>query len=194
MANIPVSDIQNLRERTGVGMMDAKRALEESNGDIEAAITALRKGGQKVADKKAGRATQEGVVGVYEHSNKKLVTLVSVACETDFVARTDDFQNLAHELAMHVAAANPTYLTINDIPIEVRTQEEDIARTQAAGKPENIVASIVEGKVKKFAAEHCLMEQKFFKDDTKTVASVLHEAIQRLGENIQVKEFVRVTI
>ncbi|MEK7570563.1 MAG: translation elongation factor Ts [Patescibacteria group bacterium] len=194
MANIPVSDIQTLRERTGVGMMDAKRALEESGGDIEAAITALRKGGKKVADKKASRATHEGVVGVYEHSNKKLVTLVSVACETDFVARTEDFQTLAHDLAMHVAAANPTYLAAEDIPAEVRAQEEEIARTQAAGKPANIVESIVQGKVKKFAEDNCLLEQKFFKDDSKTVASVVHEAVQRMGENIQVKEFVRVTV
>lgn len=194
MANISVNDIQTLRERTGVGMMDAKRALEASGGDIDAAITALRKAGQKVADKKASRATREGVVGVYEHSNKKLVTLVSVACETDFVARTTDFQTLAHELAMHVAAANPTYLTAEDIPAEVRAEEEEIAKTQAAGKPANVVATIVQGKLKKYAEEHCLMEQKFFKDDTKTVAGVVHEAIQRMGENIQVKEFVRLTV
>lgn len=194
MANISVSDIQTLRERTGVGMMDAKRTLEENGGDIEAAITALRKAGKKFADKKASRATHEGVVGIYEHSNKKLVTLVSVACETDFVARTEDFQTLAHDLAMHVAAANPTYLTALDIPADVRAQEEDIARTQAKGKPDNVVETIVQGKMKKYAEEHCLMEQKFFKDDMKTVAAVVHEAIQRMGENIQVREFVRVTI
>lgn len=194
MANIPVSDIQTLRERTGVGMMDAKRALEDNGGDIEAAITALRKAGQKVADKKASRATREGVVGVYEHSNKKLVALVAVACETDFVARTDDFQNLAHDLAMHVAAMTPTYLSIEHIPAEVRAQEEEIAKTQAAGKPANVVETIVQGKLKKYAEEHCLLEQKFFKDDTKTITAVVNEAIQRMGENIQVKEFVRLTV
>ena len=194
MATISVQDIQALRERTGVGMMDAKRALEENGGDIEVAITALRKAGKKVADKKASRATHEGVVGVYEHSNKKLVTLVSVACETDFVARTEDFQTLAHDLAMHVAAANPTYLTLADIPAEVRSQEEEIARTQTVGKPVKVVETIVQGKLQKYAQEHCLMEQKFFKDDSKTVAAVAHEAIQRLGENIQVREFVRVTV
>ncbi|MEK7631674.1 MAG: translation elongation factor Ts [Patescibacteria group bacterium] len=194
MATISVQDIQALRERTGVGMMDAKRALEENGGDIEVAITALRKAGKKVADKKASRATHEGVVGVYEHSNKKLVTLVSVACETDFVARTEDFQTLAHDLAMHVAAANPTYLTLADIPAEVRSQEEEIARTQTVGKPVKVVETIVQGKLQKYAQEHCLMEQKFFKDDSKTVAAVVHEAIQRLGENIQVREFVRVTV
>lgn len=194
MANIPVQDIQALRERTGVGMMDAKRALEESGGDIDAAITTLRKAGQKVADKKASRATREGVVGVYEHSNKKLVALVAVACETDFVARTEDFQTLAHDLAMHVAAMNPTYLSLEHIPADVRAQEEEIAKTQAAGKPANVVETIVQGKLKKYAEEHCLLEQKFFKDDTKTVTAIVHEAIQRMGENIQVKEFVRLTV
>lgn len=192
--NVPIADIQTLRERTGVGMLDAKRALEENAGNLEAAVTALRKAGQKVAEKKATRVTREGVVGVYEHSNKKLLAAVSVACETDFVARTSDFQNLAHELAMHVAAAAPTYLNTESIPADILEQERDVARAQAAGKPENIVTSIVEGKLKKFAEEHCLLEQKFFKDDTKTVNQVVNEAIQKLGENIQVREFVRLTV
>jgi elongation factor Ts len=175
-------------------MLDAKNALEAASGDIEAAVTALRKAGQKVADKKASRATREGVVGVYEHSNKKLVAAVAVACETDFVERTADFQTLAHELAMHVAAAAPTYLSAAAIPADVIAKEEEIARSQAVGKPENIVTAIVQGKVKKYAEEHCLLDQKFFKDDTKTVGAVLQEAMQKLGENIQVKEFVRVSV
>jgi elongation factor Ts len=194
MSTIPVADIQTLRERTGVGMLDAKHALEASGGDLDAAVTALRKAGQKVAEKKAARVTREGVVGVYEHSNKKLVAAVAVACETDFVARTEDFQTFVHELAMHVAAASPTYLAAADIPADVLAKEEEIARSQAAGKPEAIVRSIVKGKLKKFAEEHCLLEQKFFKDDSKTVGSVIHEAMQKLGENIQVKEFVRLTV
>ncbi|MDP2789546.1 MAG: elongation factor Ts [bacterium] len=194
MPTISVADIQALRERTGVGMLDAKNALEAASGDIDAAVTTLRKSGQKVAEKKAARVTREGVVGVYEHSNKKLVAVVAVACETDFVARTEDFQTLAHELAMHVAAAAPTYLTAADIPADVLATEEDIARSQAKGKPEKILASIIQGKLKKYAEEHCLMEQKFFKDDTKTVSGVVQEAMQKLGENIQVKEFVRLSV
>ena len=194
MPTISVADIQTLRERTGVGMLDAKQALETAGGDIDAAVTTLRKAGQKVADKKAARVTREGVVGVYEHSNKKLVAAVAVACETDFVERTEDFQTLAHELAMHVAAAAPTYLSAADIPADILAKEEEIARSQAVGKPENILASIIQGKLKKYAEEHCLLEQKFFKDDTKTVNEVVQETIQKLGENIQVKEFVRVSV
>ncbi len=192
--NVPIADIQTLRERTGVGMLDAKRALEENAGNLEAAVTALRKAGQKVAEKKAARVTREGVVGIYEHSNKKLVAAVSVACETDFVARTPDFQNLAHELAMHVAAAAPTYLNPEAIPEGILAEEREVARAQAAGKPENIVENIVQGKLKKFAEEHCLLDQKFFKDDSKTVNQVVQEAIQKLGENIQVREFIRLTV
>ncbi|MEK7640055.1 MAG: elongation factor Ts [Patescibacteria group bacterium] len=194
MPAIPVADIQKLRERTGVGMLDAKQALEAVGGDLDAAVTALRKAGQKVADKKAARATREGVVGVYEHSNKKLVAVVAVACETDFVGRTADFQTLAHELAMHVAAAAPTYLTAAEIPADILAKEEDIARSQSTGKPEAILASIIQGKLKKFVEEHCLLEQKFFKDDSKTVGGVVQEAMQKLGENIQVKEFVRLSV
>lgn len=194
MPTISVADIQTLRERTGVGMLDAKHALEAVGGDLDAAVTALRKAGQKIAEKKATRVTREGVVGVYEHSNKKLVTAVAVACETDFVARTEDFQTLAHDLAMHVAAAAPTYLTAEDIPVDILAKEEDIARSQAKGKPEKILASIIQGKLKKYAEDHCLLEQKFFKDDTKTVGGVVQEAMQKLGENIQVKEFVRLNV
>ena len=194
MSKILVADIQALRDRTGVGMLDAKHALEAAGGDFDAAVTVLRKAGQKVAAKKAARVTREGVVGVYEHSNKKLVALVAVACETDFVARTEDFQTLAHDLAMHVAAATPVYLTFADIPEDIIAKEEDIARSQAAGKPEKILASIIQGKLKKFAEENCLLEQKFFKDDSKTVGGVVQEAMQKLGENIQVKEFVRLSV
>lgn len=194
MPTIPVADIQLLRERTGVGMLDAKHALEASGGNVEAAVTSLRKAGQKVAEKKATRATREGVVGVYEHNNKKLVAAVSVACETDFVARTSDFQTMVHELAMHIAAAAPLYLSAADIPADVLAKEEDIARSQASGKPDSILKAIVQGKLKKYAEEHCLLEQKFFKDDTKTVGSVVQEAMQKLGENIQVKEFFRLSV
>ena len=194
MPGIAISDIQKFREITGVGMMDAKRALEASDGNFEAAITNLRKTGKKVAASKASRETREGVVGVYEHMNKKLVTAVAVACETDFVALTAEFQAFAHDLAMHIAAMNPTYLTIEDIPEEVLKKESEIARSQAAGKPENIVENIIKGKIAKFAAEQCLLEQTYFKDDTKTVRQVLEEIIQKLGENIQIRAFTRLTV
>ena len=192
MTKISITDIQNLREQTGVGVLEAKKALEENQGNLEAAITALRKAGQKFAEKKQDRVTKEGTVGVYLHTNKKLLAAVAVACETDFVARTDAFQELAHDLAMQVAAMNPKYLLPENIPAEIIAHETDIARTQALndGKPEKIVENIVKGKLAKYAEEKCLLKQKFFKDDERTIEQVMHEAIQKLGENIQIKDFI----
>lgn len=188
---VSVTDIQTLRERTGVGMMDAKKALEAHNGDIEAAITELRKSGQKVADAKQSRQTREGVIGTYVHSNNKVVGIIALACETDFVARTEAFQELAHELAMHVAAMSPRYVSSDDIPADVLAQEEEIAKSQAAGKPEAVVANIVAGKLRKFAEDHCLLDQTYFKDDSQRVRDVIGAAVQRLGENIQVRSIAR---
>lgn len=193
---ISIKEIQILRDRTGIGVVDAKSALEKSGGDIEAAIVALRKAGKKVAEKKQSRQTSEGTVGVYLHSNKKLLTAVALACETDFVARTEVFQELAHDLAMHVAAANPKFLNPESIPADLLEKETEIARTQAEneGKPVKIIDNIVEGKIAKFTEDYCLLKQRFFKEDKKTVEQILQEAIQKLGENIQIKNFVRFTV
>jgi len=193
---ISINEIQILRDRTGVGVVDAKSALEKSGGDIEAAIVALRKAGKKVAEKKQSRQTREGTVGFYLHSNKKLLAAVAVACETDFVARTEAFQELAHDLAMHVAAANPQFLNVESIPADLLEKEIEIARSQAEneGKPAKIIENIINGKIAKFTEEHCLLKQKYFKEDKKTVEQILEEAIQKLGENIQIKNFVRFTV
>jgi elongation factor Ts len=196
MANITINDIQKLRNLTGVGVLDAKKVLQEVGGDMEAAINTLRKAGQKIAEKKQNRQTREGTVGFYLHSNKKLLSAVALACETDFVAATEVFQELAHDLAMHVAAMNPEYLNISSVPEEIIEKETEIAKSQAddKGKPANIVENIIKGKLAKFYEEKCLLQQKFFKDDKKTVEQIIQEVIQRLGENIQVKEFIRFTI
>ncbi|MFA6587569.1 MAG: translation elongation factor Ts [Patescibacteria group bacterium] len=196
MTNISINNVQQLREKTGVGVMAAKKALEESGGDVEKAVTVLRKAGQKIAEKKQNRQTHEGVVGTYLHSNKKLLAAVAVACETDFVALTDPFQELAHDLAMHVAAMNPEYLGPENVPADLVNKEKEIAKAQAIseGKSVKIIENIVSGKLNKFFEEKCLLKQKFFKDDEKTIEQVIQEAIQKLGENIKIKEFIRFTI
>lgn len=173
--------------------MDAKRALEAADGDVAKAIDHLRRAGRKVAAAKSERAVTEGVVGAYIHANHKVGALVAVACETDFVARTDDFRQLAHDLAMHVAALNPQYLKPEDVPAEVVAKETDIYRAQlkAEGKPAAKWDTIIAGKLKKFYAEVCLLEQPFVKDDSKTIGQLIVEAVARLGENIQVRGFSR---
>ncbi len=194
--NVSAADIQSLREQTGAGMMDAKRALEAADGDLEQALVALRKAGLKLAAKKSDRAVSEGAIGVYLHSNKKVAAMVALACETDFVARTDDFQALANELAMQVAAMNPEYLKPEDIPAEVRDQEEGIYRDQlkAEGKPEAMWDKILPGKLQRFYTEHCLLHQPFVKDDSKTIQDLLTEATTKLGENIQISAFQRLAL
>ena len=185
--------VKELRERTGAPMMDCKRALVESEGDLEKAIELLRKQGMATAAKKAGRHAGEGLVGSYLHAGGKIGVLVEINCETDFVARTDDFQELLKDLAMHVAAADPRFVTRDEVTEDVLAQEREIYKEQAlaSGKPENIVDRIVEGKMEKFYAESVLLEQPYIKDPDRTVEQVVAEKIGKLGENIQVRRFAR---
>lgn len=194
--NITTADIQKLREQTGVGMMDAKKALTAAEGDMTAAVEALRKKGQKIAASKSDRAVKEGAVGTYIHSNGKIAALVAVACETDFVARTDAFQELIKDLAMHVAAMNPAYLKPEDVPAEVVAKEQEIYREQllAEGKPEAMLEKILPGKLKKFYSDTCFLEQAFVKDDSLTIAQLVESTIAKLGENIQVTAFSRLAV
>lgn len=193
---ISTEDIQWLRQETGVGMMDAKKALEAVNGDRQAAVEAMRKRGAKVAASKSERAVKEGVVGSYVHANNKVAALVAVACETDFVSRTDDFQTLGHDLALHVAAANPKYLSPEQVPAEVLAKEEEIYREQlkAEGKPEAMWDKILPGKVAKFYAESCFLKQPFVKDDSLTIEQVVQGAVAKLGENIVITGFSRLSV
>jgi len=193
MVNINVNEVQKLRAHTGAGLLAAKKALEEAGGDFAKAVDLLRQRGVKVAAAKGERATGQGLVEAYVHTGGKLGVLVEVACETDFVARTDKFKELAHDLAMQVAAANPLYLEPGEIPAEVIEREKRIYAEQLAaeGKTGPMVEQIIAGKLNKFYQEVCLMQQPFFKDDKKIVADVITEAIAAIGENIKVKRFVR---
>ncbi len=193
MAEITATMVKELRGRTGSGIMDCKRALAETDGDMEKALDFLRKKGLAKAQKRAGRATSEGVIYSYIHTGGKLGVLVEVNCESDFVAKTDDFLEFAKNIAMHIAAANPAGLNPEDIPEEVVNREREIYRSLALeqGKPENIVDKIVEGQVQKFFKDSCLMSQLYIKDPKKTIADITTEAIAKIGENIQIKRFVR---
>ena len=185
--------VKELRERTGAGMMDCKRMLVETGGDIEKAIEGLRKKGLAQAAKKAGRITAEGAVGSYIHAGGSIGVLVEVNCETDFVARTDDFQDLVRDVAMHIAAADPRFVRKEEVTQDVLDQEREIYRDQALaeGKPENIVDRIVEGKLGKYYGESVLLEQPFVKDPDHTVGEYLAAKIGKIGENIQVRRFAR---
>lgn len=185
--------IKELRAKTGAGIMDAKKILQETNGDIEKAVAEMRKRGQKIAAKKSDRATGEGLVECYAHSTGKLASVVELACETDFVARNDEFKALAHDLAMHVAGASPAYLAKEDVPEDVLKKERDLVMEQlkAEGKPEDMLEKIAEGKLQKFYEEVCLLEQPFIKDDKKKVGDVLNEAVAKLGENLVIRRFER---
>jgi len=193
--SIEASQVKDLRERTGAGIMDCKKALAESGGDVEEAVAFLRKRGLAAAAKKADRETKEGLIGSYVHGNGKVAVLVEVACETDFVARTDDFQHLVRDLAMHVAAHDPTPLgvTREDVDAAVAQAEREIvlAQVMALGKPQNIAEKIVEGKMDKWYAERSLTEQAFVKAPDQKVEDVVKAAIAKLGENIRVRRFVR---
>jgi elongation factor Ts len=191
--SISASQVKELREKTGAGMMDCKKALTETGGDFEAAVDYLRKKGLAAASKKAGRSTREGLIGSYIHSNHKIGVLVEVACETDFVARTDDFRNFVRDLAMQVAAAAPLAVSRDDVDPAVLAKEKELLSAQVAemGKPANIVEKIVEGKLQKWYAENTLLEQSFVKDPDRKVVDVVNGAIAKLGENIQVRRFVR---
>jgi len=185
--------VKDLRDKTAAGMMDCKKALTETNGDMEKAVDLLRQKGLAVAAKRAGRATSEGTIGVYVHAGGKLGVMVELGCETDFVAKTDAFVNFARDVAMHIAAVNPVGITREDIPAELISREKEIYVKQAldSGKPEAIVEKIVSGKLDKFVAESCLLEQKFVKDPDLTIQDKLNEVIATMGENISIKRFTR---
>lgn len=193
MGTITASQVQELRQRTGVGMMECKKALEETSGDLEAAIDLLRTRGQAKAAKKAGRATSEGLVESYIHLGGKIGVLIEVDCETDFVAKTTDFRELARSLAMQVAAASPLAVDREGIDAEVVEREMGIYRQQAedSGKPAEIVEKIATGKLEKWYQEVCLLDQAYIKDPDRKVSDVVNEAVQRLGENIVVRRFTR---
>lgn len=190
---ITAQTVKELREKTGAGFMDCKAALSENAGDVEAAIDYLRKKGIAAAARKAHRETGEGLVESYIHPGGKIGVLIEINCETDFVARTEDFQAMVKDLAMQVAAASPLYLGVDDIPEEALAKEKEILLGQAreSGKPENVLEKIVEGRLKKYYEEVCLLEQKFIKDTDLTVQDVVKNAIAKLGENIRVRRFQR---
>jgi elongation factor Ts len=190
--------LKELRDQTGAGMLDVKAALDEAAGDKEKAIEILRKKGQAKLSKKADRAANEGVVESYIHAGGKVGVLVELNSETDFVSRTDDFKTLAKELAMHIAAANPLYVSISDVPAEVIEKEKEINKEQMAeqlaGKPADMVEKITEGKLNKFYEEVCLMEQPFFREPEKKVREVMANQIAKMGENVVVKRFSRFVV
>ncbi len=185
--------VKELREKTNAGMMDCKKALTESDGDFEKAVTYLREKGIAKASSKAGREAKEGIITSYIHPGSKLGVLIEIDCETDFVARTDDFQNFAKDLAMQVAAANPVAISRDQIDSATIKKEKEIFRNQAIndGKPEKILDKIVEGRLEKYFAETCLLEQAFVKDADKTMDEYVKEIISKLGENIIVRRFAR---
>ena len=190
---ISVELVKELREKTGAGMMDCKKALSETGGDIERAIDYLRQKGLSEAAKRSSRTASEGLVASYIHPGGKIGVLVEVNCESDFVARTEDFQALVKDIAMQVAAANPTYLRREDVPEEVISREKKIYEAQAKeeGKPERIIERIVQGKLEKFFQEVCLLEQPFVKDPDMTIGQLVSSKIAKLGENIVVRRFQR---
>ena len=193
MAEITATLVKDLRERTGAGMMECKSALVEAKGDMEEAIVVLRKRGIASAVKKASRATKQGLIGTYIHHGGQLGVMVEVNCESDFVARTDDFKELVHDIAMHVAAADPKFIRKEDVTQDVLDKEKDIQRARALGegKPEKMVDKIVEGRMNKFYEEICLLEQPFVKEATLTVGHLVKTKIAKLGENISVARFTR---
>jgi elongation factor Ts len=185
--------VKTLREKTGVGLMDCKEALKISNGDMDKAVDHLREKGLAKAQKRAGRAATDGTVAVYIHMGGKIATMVEINCETDFVAKTDQFQTFAKDVAMQVTAANPSYVKREDVPVEVREKEKNIYRIQAkeAGKPEKILDKIADGKLDKFYQEVCLLEQPFIKNPDISIKDLLEDLISKMGENIVVRRFVR---
>ena len=185
--------VKDLRQRTGAGIIDCKTALHEAKGDMEGAIEYLRRKGLATAAKKAGRIATDGLVSSYIHAGGKMGVLVEVNCETDFVARTEDFQGFVKNIAMHVAAANPQYIRREDVPAVVIEKEKRIYRDQArdSGKPEKVIDKIVEGKLERFYSEACLLEQTFIRDSDLTVREVLEATIAKVGENISIRRFAR---
>ncbi len=191
--NVTSQMVKDLRDKTGAGMMDCKKALSENDGDMEKAIDFLRQKGLAVAAKRAGRATSEGVIETYIHAGGKLGVMVELNCETDFVAKTDGFREFARDVAMHIAAANPVSLSRSDVPEEIVERERQIYIQQAldSGKPESIVEKMVAGKVDRFLSEICLLEQKFVKNPEVSVQDMLTELIGKMGENVSIRRFSR---
>jgi elongation factor Ts len=196
MAGISATMVKQLREKTGAGMMDCKNALSDCDGDMEQAIDFLRKKGLATAQKRAGRAMTEGIIHSYIHLGGKLGVLVEVNCETDFVARNEDFKEFAKNISMHIAASNPLGIQAEDVPEDIINKEKEIYRAQALemGKPENVIDKIVEGKLKKFYTDNCLMNQPYVKDPDLTISDLLTELIGKIGENLTIKRFVRYQI
>ena len=190
---VSAATVKELREKTGAGFMDCKKALAECGGSIEKAVDYLRQKGLAAAAKKADRAATDGAVGAYVHPGGKIGVLVEINCETDFVARTTEFQALLKDIAMQVAAANPRYVRREEVPPEEAEKEKSIYRQQAleSGKPEKVVDKIVDGKMERFFSEVCLLEQAFIKDPDKKVIDIVNDAIARMGENIQIRRFAR---
>jgi len=191
---ITAAMVKKLRDATGAGMMECKAALTEANGDMDAAMTLLRKRGLATAAKKAGRATSEGLIGHYIHMGGKIGVLVEINCESDFVARTDKFQELTKEIAMHIAAANPTYVRREEVPADVVAREKDIYRDQVKDKPAQVIDKIVEGKLNSYYQQFCLMEQLSVRDDKVTIGQLVQDAIRILGENITISRFTRMKV
>ena len=194
MSEFSAKDVAELRKRTGVGMMECKKALLETSGDLEKAIDLLRSRGAQMAAKKAGRETNQGWIGSYVHSNGKIGVIVEVLCETDFVAKNDQFQELIRDIAMHIAAMNPQALVPEELDPELIERERAVFLEQVADKPEAIRGNIVEGKLNKFFSEVCLTKQAFIKDDKKSIYQVVTDAIATIGENIQLTRFSRFEI
>ncbi len=193
MATVTMEMIQALREKTGVGMMDCKKALQEAEGDVEKAVDLLRKKGAAVAAKRSGNSTAEGLVHAYIHPGSRVGVLIELNCETDFVARTDAMATFAADVCMHIAAFKPLYITKDQVPAEITAKEKAIFMEQmaATGKPAHIMNQIIEGKLQKFYNEICLMGQPFVKNDQLTVDDILKELIAKMGENIKIKSFAR---
>jgi elongation factor Ts len=191
--NVSAQQVKELRDRTGAGFTACREALIEANGVMEQAIDVLRKKGQAAAAKKAQRATSEGLIGSYIHAGGKIGVLVEIDCESDFVARTDDFQRLCHDVAMHIAALDPRFLRREDVTQEVLDREREICREQAkaTGKPEAVIEKIVNGKMEKFFEDNCLYEQHFIKDEGMTVKELIDQAIAKLGENVTIRRYSR---
>ena len=196
MATISAAMVKQLREKTGVGIMDCKEALSQSDGDIDKAVDFLRKKGLATAQKRAGRAMSEGLIQPYIHMGGKLGVLVEINCETDFVAKNDDFKEFAKNIAMHIAATNPVGISSDDVPEEIINKEKEIYRAQALemGKPENVIDKIVEGKLNKFYKDNCLLNQAYVRDPDVNISDLLNDLISKMGENITIKRFVRFQI
>jgi elongation factor Ts len=194
MVAISMELIQKLRERTGVGMMDCKNALQESDGDIEKAIDILRKKGAAVAAKRSDKVTAEGLVHAYIHPGSRIGVLIEINCETDFVARTEDMVKFAQDLCMQIAAFKPICIMSNEVNSELIEKEKAIYREQLSGKPAQVIDQIIEGKIQKYYTEICLLNQPFIKNDKLTVEDILKELIAKMGENIKIKRFVRFEI